>query len=86
MAHWSDRQLFYTRNPDLTMMVVDVTAGPDGNPVLGEPRNLFKANPAGRFNWDVAPEGNRFIMPVSQSPADLAAFNVVLDWTAAFAD
>jgi len=84
VAHWArdGRRLFYTTDPDRVMMVVDVVEGPDGNPRVGEPRRLFDADPAREFWWDVAPDGDRFIMPVSNVAADAAAFRVVLDWTA----
>jgi serine/threonine-protein kinase len=82
MSRWAGDQLFYTTNPDKVMMVVDIADGPDGNPVAGEPRALFDANPATDY-WDVASDGDRFIMPVSVSGGDASAFRLVQDWTAA---
>lgn len=86
MAHWAgdSRRLFHmTTGPRPVLMVAEVTEDEDGNPVPGEPRRLFEATPAGDLYWDVAPSGDRFIMPVAVSSADAAAFRVFSGWTAA---
>jgi eukaryotic-like serine/threonine-protein kinase len=74
------RDLFF-RNGD-KMIAVDVTTDPRFR--AGKPRLLFE----GRYeayplttNYDVAPDGQRFLMVKTREPAPAPAqFNVVLNW------
>ena len=76
------RELFY-RSGD-TMMAVDITAGP--NFAAGKPRKLFtgpyELSPATSPNYDVSPDGQRFLMlkPSEQEAAAPTQINVVLNW------
>ena len=65
-------------------MVVDVTPGPE--PVLSPPRRLF----TGRFepnlfggqsaNFDVSPDGSRFLMVRRKETVQATVIHVVLNW------
>ncbi len=75
----SGRELFY-RNGD-KMMVAEVTTQPTFT--TSQPRVLFE----GRFdtlpwnsNYDVTPDGQRFLMVQSADPAGQNQLNVVLNW------
>jgi Tol biopolymer transport system component len=74
-------QLFY-RHGD-AMMVVDITTTP--TPVVGMPRKVFerKYNASDAFwpNYDVSPDGQRFLMVKSSPPSPATRVNVVLDWS-----
>jgi serine/threonine protein kinase/dipeptidyl aminopeptidase/acylaminoacyl peptidase len=69
------RELFY-RNGD-KMMAVDVTTSPSFS--SGTPKMLFEGQDLS--NWDVSPDGQRFLMikPVEQQQA-ATQINVVLNW------
>jgi len=75
------RELFYRNGGK--MMVVDVTMQPNFH--AAKPRRLFEghyaADPLGIRNYDVTPDGQRFIM-VKPSDRELAAtqIDVVLNW------
>jgi serine/threonine-protein kinase len=79
------RELFY-RNGD-KMMAVDIST--QTGFAAGKPRQLFGGrylmNAAGyaRPNYDVSPDGQRFLMvkPVEQEQAAPTQINVVLNWT-----
>ena len=77
-ARWSPngRELFY-RSGD-KMMAVDVHL--EGEPVLGRPRLLFE-RPRLREPYDVAPDGQRFVMvDQSESAPPPVRLNLVLNW------
>jgi serine/threonine-protein kinase len=75
------RELFY-RNGD-RMMVVDITTQPAFS--AGNPRLLFEGqyarNPADVANYDISPDGQRFLM-VKETPqaGSAAQINVILNW------
>jgi Tol biopolymer transport system component len=79
------RELFY-RNGD-KMMAVDISTQPSF--AAGKPRQLFEGRyamsteNAGRANYDISPDGQRFLMikPVEQQQAGPTQINVVLNWT-----
>ena len=81
----SGRELFY-RSGD-RMMGVDITT--EGEFLAGKPRQLFEGSyvraAAGyvRANYDVSPDGQRFLMlkSVEQKPAPLTQIHVVLNWS-----
>jgi serine/threonine-protein kinase len=76
------RELFY-RNGD-KMMAVDITAQP--NFTAGKPRVLFEGHyvppPGTSPNYDVSPDGQRFLMikPSDAGDAAPSQINVVLNW------
>ena len=70
------RELFY-RNAD-KMMAVDVDS--QGELVLGKPRLLFERSLL-REDYDVAPDGQRFVMvDESESAPAPTQLNLVLNW------
>jgi len=77
------RELFY-RNGD-KMMAVDVAARPTFT--SGRPRMLFEGpyepTPVTFPNYDVSPDGRRFLMlkPAEQQQTAATQINVVLNWT-----
>ena len=79
------RELFYRLGDK--MMAVDISTQP--NFAAGKPRQLFEgryaSNPLGyaRPNYDVSPDGQRFLMlkPVEQQQTGPTQINVVLNWT-----
>jgi len=76
------RELFY-RSGD-KVMAVDITTQPDF--AVGKPRVLFEAlyepSPLTTPNYDVSPDGQRFLMlkPTEQAQAAPTQINVVLNW------
>ena len=74
------RELFY-RNGD-KMMVVEVTTQPNFSP--GSPKALFEGQfltaPDGNTNYDVAPDGQRFVMIKESEEPQEGQINVVLNW------
>jgi serine/threonine protein kinase/Tol biopolymer transport system component len=78
----SGRELFY-RSGD-KMMAVDISAQPGFS--AGRPRMLFEGQyvptPATAPNYDVSPDGQRFLMlkPVESAVAAPTQINVVLNW------
>jgi len=76
------RELFY-RNGD-TMMAVDITTQPAFS--ASNPRLLFEGqyprNPGAIANYDISPDGQRFLMvkEIPQAASD-AQINVVLNWS-----
>jgi Tol biopolymer transport system component/predicted Ser/Thr protein kinase len=71
------RELFY-QNGD-KMMAVDVTTSPSFS--VGTPKMLFVVEAEDIADWDVSPDGQRFLMikPVEQQQA-ATQINVVLNW------
>ena len=78
------KELYYHR-PDGRIMSVEVTAGAVFRP--GTPRTLFQSQPldsalASRIeNWDVALDGDRFLMATLLPESLRSPFKVVLNWT-----
>ncbi len=76
------RELFY-RSGD-KMMAVDIATQPGF--AVGKPRMLFEGQyeptPATFPNYDVSPDGQRFLMlkPTEQAQAAPTQINVVLNW------
>jgi Tol biopolymer transport system component len=80
---WARRtgQLFYRH--DAAMMAVDITTTP--TTVVGKPRKLFEG-PYTRStalwpNYDVSPDGQRFLMVKGSPRMPATHINVVLDWS-----
>ena len=79
------RELFY-RSGD-KMMAVDISTQPSFT--AGKPRQLFEGHylttirPFVRANYDVSPDGQRFLMlkPVEQEQPASTQINVVLNWS-----
>jgi hypothetical protein len=81
---WSaeGRELFY-RDEDGRMMVVPITTEPEFQP--GRPELLFERDytPSPGFgrSWDVAPDGQSFVMVEQVLPKDIdAELQVVVNW------
>jgi Tol biopolymer transport system component len=76
------RELFYRSGNK--MMAVDVTTQPSFS--VGKPKMLFEGryepSPFPNSNYDVSPDGQRFLMlkPVEQAEAAPTQINVVLNW------
>jgi Tol biopolymer transport system component len=69
------RELFYVSGDK--MMAVDVTTA--GSFSMGTPKMLFEGQ--GVFNWDISPDGQRFLMVKPVEPQQAATqINVVLNW------
>jgi serine/threonine protein kinase/Tol biopolymer transport system component len=78
----SGRELFYRNGGK--MMAVDIATQP--NFAAGKPRMLFEGkyqpSPGTAPNYDVSPDGQRFLMlkPVEQAQSAPTQINVVLNW------
>jgi serine/threonine protein kinase/Tol biopolymer transport system component len=76
------RELFY--RTDNKMMAVEITTQPSFS--VGKPRMLFEGRyrptPVTSPNYDVSPDGQRFLMlkPTEQAQAAPTQINVVLNW------
>ena len=77
------RELFYL-TPE-AVMVVPVEAGDTFQ--RGSPQRLFSMDPyyeGGNLNWDISPDGQRFLMVKNRTAADVGSVDpdivVVLDW------
>jgi Tol biopolymer transport system component/predicted Ser/Thr protein kinase len=70
------KEIFYLSSGGM-IMAVDVTPG-SAFP-FGTPHRLFQA-PVGPWDWDVASDGKRFLMPVT-GDASQASVITVLNWT-----
>ena len=79
-AAWrGDEGELYFRSGD-AMMVAEVSTGPELS--VGKPRVLFRgsfANIQGK-NYDVTPDGQRFLMVQVEEPAAPKDIAVVLNW------
>jgi len=77
---WSrdGRELLYL-SADQRMMSVPVKTSP--SLVLGAPTALFAVNGKGWADFDVSPDGNRFLAIVPKVVADELPLNVVVNWT-----
>jgi serine/threonine-protein kinase len=84
---WSrdGRELFYRSGNKMMAVAIATAAGF----VAGKPQPLFEGNYASglagwvRANYDVSPDGQRFLMikPVDQGREPLTQINVVLNWS-----
>lgn len=90
-ARWSPdgREIFFV-SPEPKLMAASFDAG-GGVPHLSIPKPLFaltraqleEAYPGSpALNWDVFPDGNRFLVPVPVTDSDRSSITVVLDWPA----
>ncbi len=74
------RELFY-RNAD-KMMVVEITTQP--RPSLSKPRMLFESSQYARVsttpNYDVSPDGQRFLMIQDSELQSASQLNVIVNW------
>jgi len=73
------RELFF-RVAD-TVMAVVMTPGPE--PTFSAPRNVLVGrfvSDAQRADWDISPDGRRFIFTRNQSDTDIPAMTVLLHW------
>ena len=81
---WSGdgRQLFYYAS-DERLMVADVRLAPSFE--SGTPTALFKVSmtESPDRQYDVSPDGNRFLVNVLSGPTDSPPLTVVLNWSAA---
>jgi eukaryotic-like serine/threonine-protein kinase len=84
-ARWrgDSKELFYMGPGNTVMSVTVGVSGAAANPVFvpGTPRALFKAHPVSLF-WDVAPDGQKFLIPVPVADGSTIPYKVVLNWTA----
>jgi Tol biopolymer transport system component len=87
-ARWrgDGKELFYL-SPDRRLMSVEVNrGGPEFE--CGRPRPLFQTNAAGpfilgqRFNYDVTPDGERFLINTDTGGPDSSAIHVIVNWPA----
>ncbi len=80
------KELYY-RAPNGKVMVVDVVVGPTFQ--TGTPKPLFQPPPdlsemGALYStpvWDVASDGNRFLIPAPVAESSSAPFNVIINWT-----
>jgi Tol biopolymer transport system component len=79
-------ELFFLAE-DRTLMSVEVEA--DGSRLdFGEPRPLFRTNAAGplgggvRFNYDVSPDGERFLINTDAGDPATTGIHVIVNWPA----
>ena len=84
----SDGKELFFRAPDETVMAVDIAPGKTFKP--GIPKPLFKAPPdvgasfsiAAAFPvWDVAADGERFLIPARASEGSASPFDIIMNWT-----
>ena len=77
------RQLYYIAS-DGKLMAVEVTTEPIFR--AGVPKLLFQAPPlipsTSLSQWDVTPDGKRFLFPIPTGQSASASFTVVLNWQA----
>jgi Tol biopolymer transport system component/predicted Ser/Thr protein kinase len=79
-SHWrADGKELYYLAPDGSMMAVDVTYGRSLE--LAAPRSLFQTT-RGSTGWDVAPNGQRFLLAAPAQQSAQTPFTVVLNWQA----
>lgn len=76
------KELFYI-SPDWKMVAVNVSTGPVFQ--SGTPQPLFDTEEVdtgirtGPMSWDIAPDGNRFLI-ITESSGNTSSLNVVLNW------
>jgi len=72
------KELFYISQDGMAMAVEVNTKG---ELQAGVPKALFRV-PSGVSFWDVASDGQRFLLPAASTPAPSTPFTVVLNWQA----
>ena len=72
------KELFYLSSDG---MATTVELNTTGAFQAGVPKPLFKV-PAGLVNWDVAPDGKRFLLAAPSATGARPFFTVVLNWQA----
>jgi Tol biopolymer transport system component len=77
--HWrgDGKEMFYM-TVDGAIMSVDIDTKSGFQP--GVPKQLFKLPGEVRF-WDVARDGQKFLIPVPASAASSSPYNVIVNWT-----
>jgi hypothetical protein len=79
-SHWrADGKELYYLAPDGSMMAVDVTYSRSLE--LAAARSLFQTA-RGTTGWDVAPDGQRFLLAAPAQQSAQTPFTVVLNWQA----
>jgi Tol biopolymer transport system component len=73
------KELFYLA-PGGNVMSVEVAANPAAFQA-SEPKLLFKSA-SGSVEWDAAPDGKRFLLPVPVAQGGREEFSVILNWQA----
>jgi Tol biopolymer transport system component len=74
------RELVYLANRG----VMSVTVEPGPTPRLGQPQLLFTlSNDAENWNWDMAPDGSRFLVAMRVGEYTPPPFTVLLNWQSA---
>ena len=73
------KELFFV-SPDGEVMAVDITLDPVF--FAGVPHRLFSADPTDLANYDVRPDGQRFLIFMRQRGTQDAPITVVLNWWA----
>jgi Tol biopolymer transport system component/predicted Ser/Thr protein kinase len=74
------KELFYLSVTSQAMAVdIDTSKGFQS----GAPRRMFTVPPGGGVaGWDLSPDGQRFLLPVSLNTSPTTAYTVVLNWAA----
>jgi Tol biopolymer transport system component len=75
---YDGKELFYL-GANGSVMAVDIMTAPAFQP--GNPKPLFQV-PAGATIWDVASDGQRFLLPVLTAESSRVPFTLVLNWMA----
>jgi hypothetical protein len=73
------KELYYV-SADRFLMAVEVSSSPTFQP--GTPKRLFAFPPTVTSTFDVTPDGQRFLLPVSADNAQESPFTMVLNWQA----
>jgi dipeptidyl aminopeptidase/acylaminoacyl peptidase len=71
------KEIFYI-GPDNMLMTVETKTGAAFE--VGVPRALFPTRPVGVLRYDVAPDGQRFLVAVPTQEASSAPATIVLNW------
>jgi Tol biopolymer transport system component len=78
-VHWSadGKELLYMA-PDRTIMSVRVTTSPVFH--AAAPESLFRSSSVAQF-WDIAPDAQRFLIPIPAGETSVPPIKVVLNWS-----
>ena len=74
------RELFYV-DPSGAFMAVSVSPGPSGSARAAVPTRLFQIDPRLFRSFDVAADGQRFLVNIANPDAVFRTDEVVVDWT-----
>jgi len=79
-AHWraDGKELLYMA-PDRTIMSVPVTTSPVFRAEV--PRRLFRSSSLAQF-WEISPDAQRILIPISAGTNSVPPTKVVLNWSA----